>query len=257
MVLKTKLSLGIGFLFIIIFALAGFCSYYIQKLSYESDNILKNNYNSIVYSKNMLLALDDMNTSMSSSIINPNAINKSTDYYVKLFDSAKIEFEKNVKAEINNITEIHEAEYVDILKKTYDIYMNLCVQIRKGSGNNIMYFNELLPAYEKLRQTISNINDINMHAVVRKNQLARQDSARLKNNIAIMITICIMLAFGYFWYFPFYVSNSLSYLSEKMKQLLKDTGITLDIKSNDETDIILQSINLLGNRFSLKEKGKQ
>ena len=256
MVLKTKLSLGIGFLFIIIFALAGFCLHYTQKLAQESENVLKNNYYSIVYSKNMLLALGEMNISISSSIFHNNSMNRQMDYYVKLFDSAKIEFEKNVTAEINNITEINERDYVDILKKTYDIYMNLCVQIRKGSGSNVMYFNELLPAYEKLRQTISSINDINMQAVVRKNQIVQKDSARIKNNIAIIVTICIMLAFGYFWYFPFYVSNSISYLSDKMKKLLQDAGITLDIKSNDETFIILQSINLLENKFFSKEKEK-
>jgi hypothetical protein len=91
---------------------------------------------------------------------------------------------------------------------------------------------------------------------VRKNQLARHDSAGMINNMAIIVTICIILAFGYFWYFPFYVSNSISYLSDKMKQLLKDAGITLDIQSDDETHIILQSINLLENKFSVKEKEK-
>ena len=48
MVLKTKLSMGLGFLFLIIFALAFVCSYYVEKLSDEADRILKNNYDSIV-----------------------------------------------------------------------------------------------------------------------------------------------------------------------------------------------------------------
>ena len=43
MTLKTKLSWGLGFLFLIIFILVGFCSYYVGKLSQESENILKNN----------------------------------------------------------------------------------------------------------------------------------------------------------------------------------------------------------------------
>ena len=54
MVLKKKLSLGLGFLFFIIFVLAIFCSYYIGKLSQEAGNILKDNYNSLVYSKRPL-----------------------------------------------------------------------------------------------------------------------------------------------------------------------------------------------------------
>ena len=256
MVLKTKLSLGIGFLFVIIFALAGFCSYYIQKLSKESDNILKDNYNSLVYAKNMFSALDVMNNAVNNLIFNPNTSNKSADYNLKLYESATVEFEKNLKDENNNITEINEKEYVDTLNKTYALYLNLFIQTKNGRGSPSMYFNELLPAYEKLRQTISNINDINMQAIVRKNQIARHDSAGMINNMAIIVTICIILAFGYFWYFPFYVSNSISYLSDKMKHLLKNTGITLDIKSGDETQVILHAINLLENKFNLKENEK-
>ena len=70
MILKTKLTLGLGFLFLIIFTLAGFCSYYVGRSGLESDNILKNNYKSIVYSKNMISGLDDMIISIGSIIYN-------------------------------------------------------------------------------------------------------------------------------------------------------------------------------------------
>ena len=256
MVLKTKLSLGIGFLFVIIFTVAGICSYYIQKLSRESDNILKNNYHSLVYTKNMLQALDDMNTAVGNSIFNPAMANKASDYYVKTFESARNAFDLNLKEENSNITEIHEKDYVEQLNTTYALYLNLSRQIKNGAGSTEVYFSGLLPAYEKLRQAIRNINDVNMQAIERKNKLAQQDAARIISTMAIIVSISVLLAFGYFWYFPFYVSNSISYLSGKMQHLLEAAGITLDIQSDDETDIILQSINLLENKFSVKEKEK-
>ena len=254
MVLKTKLSLGIGFLFLIIFTLAGFFSYYTQVLSRDADNILKDNYNSLVYAKNMLQALDDMNTAVSNSIFNPALARNPSDYYAKTFEAAKTVFDANLKDEQGNITEIHEKEYVEQLSSTYELYLNLCLQSKKGAGSTELYFSELLPAYEKLRRTVSAINDVNMQAIVRKNQLAQQAAARIISNMAIIVTICILLAMGYFWYFPFYVSNSISYLSGRMKRLLEAAGITLDMQSDDETHIILQSINLLENKFPVKGK---
>lgn len=254
MVLKTKLSLGIGFLFLIIFALAGFCSYYIQNLSRESDNILKDNYHTLVYAKNMLQALDDMNAAVSNSIFNPALANKLSDYYEKTFESARQAFDRNLKEESGNITEIHEKDYVEQLNTTYALYINLSLQLKNGAGSSALYFSELLPAYEKLRHTIDTINDINMQAIVRKNELARKDAARIIDTMGIIVTISVLLAMGYFWYFPFYVSNSISYLSGKMRRLLETAGITLDIQSDDETHIILQSINLLENKFTAKEK---
>jgi len=44
MKLRTKLALGLGFLFFIIFTVEIAGSYYIQKLARDSSNILKDNY---------------------------------------------------------------------------------------------------------------------------------------------------------------------------------------------------------------------
>ncbi len=255
MVLKTKLSMGLGFLFLIIFALAFFCAYYVDKLSGEADNILKNNYDSIVYSRNMTSALDDMRTSISSTIFNPDS-KKLTDYHTQLFEAGRIEFEKNLKAEKNNITEIHEKEYADTLSGDYNIYLNLCEQIKKGAGSTSMYFNEILPCYERLKHSIHNINDLNMQAVVRKSQITKDQSAHIITYMAVTASLCIMLAFGYFWYFPFYISSTISYLANRMTELLKKIGIAGDIETNDETHIILQSIKQLEKKLGVEETEK-
>ncbi|HEY5139418.1 MAG TPA: hypothetical protein VIJ25_08920 [Methylococcales bacterium] len=256
MVLKTKLSLGLGFLFLIIFALAFFCAYHVEKLASKADNILKDNYNSIVYSKTMFSLLDDMRTAISSSIFNPSGDKKITDYYLQLFESSKIEFEKNLNAERNNITEIHEKEYVDTLTSNYALYLNLCAQIKKGSGSPSMYFNDVLPCYEKLKQSINNINDLNMQAVERKNQMTKQQATNVITSISAIATLCVMLAFGYFWYFPLYISTILSDLASRMTKLLKKMGIACDIKTNDEAYIILQSIKLLEKKLGVEVADK-
>ena len=91
-----------------------------------------------------------------------------------------------------------------------------------------------------------------MQAVERKSQTAKDDSARMIRIMAIIGVCCLILAFGYFWYFPFYISNSIAYLSERMKTLLAKSDITLDIKTNDEAFVILQGINLLENKLDTK-----
>ena len=255
MILKTKLSLGLGFLFLIIFTLVGFCSYYVGKLGHEADSILKDNYDSIVYSRNMLSGLDDMRTSVSSFMYSTGHAVKISDFYAKLFERGRDLFEVNLKAENNNITEIHEKEYVEALNRDYEIYLKLCLQIvESGSGANSVFLQDFLPACEKLKQSINNIYDINMQAVIRKSQATKHDSARFINSMAIIGSLCILLGLAYFWYFPVYISTTLSYLSDRMKNLLKGTGITTDAKTNDEAYIILNGINLIENRFV--ERGK-
>jgi len=254
--LKTKLTLGLGFLFAIIFILAGVCSYYVAKLGQESDNILKNNYKSIVYSRNMLSGLGDMRTSISSVIYSKSNTAKTSDYYLKLFESGKNVFEVNLKEANNNITEIYEKEYVEGLNHEYERFLNLCLQIQSVSDKSSLYFSDFLPAYEQLRQSINNIYDVNMQAVVRKSELTKQDSSRFHRYMAMIGAFCLLLALAYFWYFPVYISSTLSYLSDKMRTLLKNSGITFDIKTSDEAHVILQGINLLENNLGIKSKDK-
>jgi NtrC-family two-component system sensor histidine kinase KinB len=257
MTLKKKLTLGLGFLFLIIFVLVIFYSYYIGKLSQDAENILKDNYKSLVYSKNMISALEDMRTAVGSIVFNPTDDKKTSDYYLKLFEAGRTEFENNFKSENSNITEIHEREYAATIIQGYALYANLCLRIVKGEGGRALYFNEYQPAFETLRHAINSINDINMQAVERKSQMTKRDSARIIDLMAIIGIFCLILAFVYFWYFPFYISNSIAYLSGRMKELLKKSDIILDIKTNDETYIILQAINLLENELDGKDKKKR
>jgi NtrC-family two-component system sensor histidine kinase KinB len=253
MTLKKKLTLGLGFLFLIIFVLGIFCSYHIGRLSQDAENILKDNYKSLVFSRNMLSALEDMRTAISSIVFNPADNKETSDYYLKLFEAGRTEFENNLKSENGNIPELHESEYVASVNQGYVLYASLCLRIVKGEGGRALYFNECQPAFEKLRHAINSINDVNMQAVERKNQMAKQDSARIIHLMAVVGVFCLILAFGYFWYFPFYVSTSISYLSDRMKTLLEKSGIHLDIRTNDESFIILQGINLLEIKLGVKD----
>jgi len=254
MTLKKKLTLGLGFLFLIIFILVIFYSYYIGKLSQDAENIMKDNYDSLVFSKNMISDLEDMRTAVSSIVFNPTDDRKISDYYLNLFEAGRTEFENSLKSENSNITEINESEYVATINQGYILYADLCLRIVKGEGSRAMYFNEYQPAFETLKHAINNINDINMQAVERKGQMAKHDSARIINLMAIIGTFCLLLAFFYFWYFPFYISNSIAYLSGRMKTLLKKSDIVLDVKTKDEAFIILQGINLLENKLDVKDK---
>jgi NtrC-family two-component system sensor histidine kinase KinB len=250
MMLKTKLSWGLGFLFIIIFSLVFISSFYIQKLAKESKNILKDNYDSLTYADNMFNSMDTMNMEMISNFLTKHGVNNS-----KQFELGEIIFDKNLKDESNNITEIHEKEYVDKLSSDYTLFLDICSRINTSKGSRDEPYLEYLSAVEKVRQSINNINDVNMEAVVRKSQMTIIDAGKITSIIAMIGAFCILLAFGYIWYFPFYISNSISYLSEKMKALLNKLNILYDMKNKDEIYVILQGLNLLENKLITTDKG--
>jgi hypothetical protein len=233
---KSKLVFGLGFLFLVIFALAFYSSFGIQALSRSADKILKDNYNSLVYCMNMLLALDDMRMSSSG-----NGVGQSLP-----FAASQSTFEKNLAAEKGNITEAQERGYVEKLNKDYGSFLALCLQARKGRGEPS---SDLLPAYLNARRVIVSINEINMEAIQRKSLATRNESRSMIAAIAAAGAACVVLAFFYFWLFPAYVSNSLSQLEDRMHRLLEGIHINLETRSRDEAVILSQSIALLEKRF--------
>ena len=253
MKLKMKLSFGLGFLFLLIITIVFFCVHYIGKMSIDSENILKDNYNSLMYTEKMHSALDDMyvnvikQISIQKGISKPNAVNSAN------FDSTKSTFEKYLLLEKNNITENNEKFYVDELYKNYGEFFRIIGLIATVNSNKESDFSELGNLYQAVRRNIESITDVNMQAIMLKNQIAQKDTDSIKIIFSVVGCMCILLGFVYFWYFPFYVSNSIAYLSTKMIELLKKNNINYDFKSNDETIIILKSIDLIDNNMKITQ----
>ena len=70
MKLKTKLTLGVGLLFLLIVLLSVIGALYINKLKSDTEKILTANYNSLEYAKNMMLALDKIDTDSAQAVKN-------------------------------------------------------------------------------------------------------------------------------------------------------------------------------------------
>jgi NtrC-family two-component system sensor histidine kinase KinB len=256
MSLRAKLTVGLGFLFLIIFGLVLYSSYEIQQLSKDADNILKDNYASLVYCKNMLVALDEMTSTISIKVFGSSR-DKASSYDLQRFELGKAAFDSNLNAEKNNITEIHEGEYVTELVNGYSLFLSLSKQIATTGGSLTLYFDDFVPTASNARQTILKIDDLNMQAVERKSQSTKVSAGKMIVSMGVVGTVSILLAFFYFWYFPFFVSNSISYLAKRMNSLLQGAGIKVDSKTKDETLVLLHSINLLENQFAGKRTGKQ
>jgi len=141
--IKSKLVIGISFLFTVIALLCVVSFYSIERLSDQSKNILKANYESVQFSKSMLQALDLIEMSDSSG-------------WKK--------FEENLRLQETNITEIGENEVTQDIRDQFGA-MKEVEQVKKMSV--------------EIRQDIYKILELNMNAIFRKNGEALQTSNTL------------------------------------------------------------------------------
>ena len=86
MKIKAKLTIGVGALFLLILTLAVVSGWYVNQLKKDTNNILVANYNTLQYSRNMLLALEDVTKDKTALDIfekNLNLIDKNCLKYLQ------------------------------------------------------------------------------------------------------------------------------------------------------------------------------
>ena len=124
--IKTKLNLGVGLLFLLIIILSLLSAFYIYSIKKDTQNILKANYETLEYSRNMLLALDKIDE------------NKPQSFAV---------FEANLKNQLSNITEIGEDKITYKLRDNFNFLKtnqskdSIKSQIHQNRKKNLKFCN--------------------------------------------------------------------------------------------------------------------
>ena len=182
MKIKTKLNAGVGLLFLMILVLSVLSGWYINQLKKDTNNILKANYNTLQYSRNMLLALEEISS-------DPLA------YGV---------FEKHLEKQQKNVTEPGEKEATD----------NVAVHFRalkKDSGN--------VALQSSIRKDIAELMQLNMSAIEHKSSIA--DSTAKSAIMAISVTgmLCFLIAFILLVNLPSNIADPIKILTESIRQI--------------------------------------
>jgi signal transduction histidine kinase/HAMP domain-containing protein len=192
--LKSKIALGVVFLFTLLLLMGGTGLFFLHKTTSEQQDILKNNYETIEYTRNMLQALDSSD-GMSF-------------------------FEKNLVLQEKNITEPGEGPLTVSLRKRFGVY-----QTHRDSA-------ALLTA---MRQDIHRIMELNLSAIIKKNQAAKKSAENARSVISMLLTICILLGFTFVFNFPGFIANPISKLTEGIKAIAaKNYGQRIRLERSDE-----------------------
>jgi len=158
MKIKAKLILGIGLLFVMIVLLTALSIVFINKLKGDTNNILVANYNTLNYSRNMMIALN--NRELGSEEINL--------------------FETNLVKQQNNVTEPGEKELTDKLVSDFN-------KLKNSGGDGLLVKN--------IRTDITDIMLLNMKAIQHKSSVAKTTADNATLWITIAGTICFLISF--------------------------------------------------------------
>ncbi|MCF3107253.1 HAMP domain-containing protein [Niabella sp. CC-SYL272] len=180
--IQTKLVLGLGALFALVAFLAILSGIYINRLSADTKNILVANYNSVSYSREMLLALDE-------GIQSPRIQQK---------------FEAQLKRQKENITEPNELEATERVNTDFQ-------QIKKTPGDTLLIY--------QIRKDLADIMLLNMQAIQRKSTIAGKTADKAIVWIAVSGTLCFIIAFTLLLNLPAAISNPIKTLTSSIRSI--------------------------------------
>lgn len=211
---KTKLNLGVGLLFTMIIILSLVSAYYIFSIKKDTENILKANYNTLEYSRNMLSALDQINADENKAIT---------------------VFESNLKKQLVNITEVGEDKVTNTLQDSF-------IQLQKNRKD------ESVKA--QIRQDIFAIMKLNMNAIKQKSDVAKQTAETANLWIAIVGTFCFLIAFNLLINLPNNIANPIKELTASIKEIAnRNYSERVHFYNHNEFGDLAKSFNIMAQKL--------
>jgi PAS domain S-box-containing protein len=214
MKIKTKLNLGVGLLFLLIIILTLVSAFYIFLIKKDTENILKANYNTLEYSRNMLLSLDQTNDNQEKAIAT---------------------FETNLNKQNNNVTEVGEGSATRNLKKSFDL-------LKTNRADEKLK--------NQIRKDIFAIMNLNMAAIKQKSDIAKHTAETANMWIAITGTLCFLIAFNLLVNLPNNIADPIKELTASIKEIANKNYLErVHFMNHNEFGDLAKSFNTMAQKL--------
>jgi PAS domain S-box-containing protein len=245
--LKNRLSLGFGFLFLMIILLWMISGFFIYDLSGRSAAMLKENYQTVELTKYLNHIIDEIRNQQTGYFFNTKMPAEDS-----LYNQNIALFQKYLLAVGNNITEPGEQELITQLKESFETFIQAFDSFKKtGSANQVLFFTEVIPDYTITRDLIVSLSDINMDAISHKNKLLRNSAHRAFIIMSFIGTVCFIISALFFVRFPGNIAKPISALTRGIKEIAnRNYEQKLLFKSHNELGELADAFNVMAARLN-------
>lgn len=210
---KAKLNAGLGLLFLMIIILSVLGGWYINQLKKDSGNILTDNYNTLEYARNMLLALEESGT-------DPQAFHS---------------FEKQLSRQRENVTEVGEKDATDNVARHFQ-------SLKQDPHNAALQ--------SSIRKDITLLMQLNMSAIERKSGIADATARNAITMISIAGTLCFLIAFVLMVNLPGNIADPIRQLTESIRQIANQNyRERVHLETHSEFGTLARSFNTMAEKL--------
>ncbi|OQP42798.1 hypothetical protein A4H97_11595 [Niastella yeongjuensis] len=211
--IKTKLFIGLVFLFIVIICFGVLGIFYVKRLSSDAGMILKDNHISVEFCNYMFKALNELPGDTTQLAI----------------------FDKNLRLQEHNITEPGEFEATADVRALFD-------ELRKDPA--------AFTAYKELRKDIFKVIDVNQAAIIHKNLIAANTASQATLWLTIIVSILSLAAFAFILNFPSVLSRPIHLLTEGIQEIAKKNySKRIHLDQKNEFGILANTFNAMAQKL--------
>ena len=219
------------------------------------DNILKANYESVIYAQNMAIAIERQDSAELTLMFEEN--NKNAQ---QIFKDNEKEFLKLLSKAEGNITEKGEDKIVANLNTLYEEYLSkfnnleIIQNENTGQGMDDYYYNEIFPLFEKIKAECRNLLNVNQeHMVVLKNT-SEIIAGRATYITIIISSITIIISFILIIYLINKIIKPIRDLIEKIRNISEGKySQQLNIVGKDEIASLAAEFNIMASKLGAYE----
>jgi len=238
------------FIFFIILVLLWFSAFYLNNLSHKTSAILKENYESVVYAREMTAGLMDVNQEITTGYFANR--NPDTQLVLKKLNNV----DKFLQLEKGNITEPGEDKLVAEIESNIKEY--------RDSVKAFMLYptmsSIILNTQNKLgilSQQLLLLSEMNGKAIEVKTDDAKVSSKNALTGMTILGSCCFLIALSFIYSFASYFNERFFQLYNGIKEIVSSNyGQRLYFDGKDEFYEISLLFNEMAEKLSVKHQEK-
>ena len=237
--LRAKIRITLTVLFAAITLLGILSGYYVQRTSNNAILMLRENYVTINYTKEMSQAVNDMIWAITLEKASPS-------YRRQHLRKASDNFETYLNLQLAKVSGQQEQYLTEQLKQDYEVF--------KKQLKELEFTNEVpTDVYMKqlnIQGIIQSVHEMNDKMIRQRTDDASKLADRVTMYMIIIGFIFFLFAVFAMLYFPHYIANPIQSLTESIRQIAqKNYSQRLNFDSGDEFGEMARSFNLMAQKL--------
>lgn len=254
--IKRKFSVGLVALLTLIFVIGAVMIVQVKHLGNSIDIILRENYQSVTLCQQFNETLEKIDDSFLNSFAGNGNIDQN------FLASQLAELQKIWQAEQANVTVEGEKEQVDEVERLLAAYSATVKKVASAEKNEAerkaLYYAEISPASENLRQHTDKIMELNQKNMITANNRAREEASSFYNRMLFVLIGCVAFAVLQMLLLRQWIEKPIRKLTELTTEIAGgNLDIVLNSDAGDEIGQLSRAFNSMATALRKTRRSEQ